>query len=154
MRRGDRQRIPRDESPRTRLFARGTDGSNPSPSSDESAASLISDDFVVNLTVHPPNARICGFTRSASLSEVGSPRLRLGSHRGTILPLHQGLPRNPEGSRLMLIHKLGPTLDSVIVREAMTPPDQLQHLAAARMMFDSYRHRPVRPAAPTGWCRP
>jgi K+ transporter len=24
MRRGDRQRIPRDESPRTRLFARGT----------------------------------------------------------------------------------------------------------------------------------
>src|SRR5271165_6641313 len=41
MRRGDRQRIPRDESPRTRLFARGTEGSNPSLSSKESIANLM-----------------------------------------------------------------------------------------------------------------
>jgi hypothetical protein len=40
MRRGDRQRIPGDESPKTRLFARGTDGSNPAPSSRESHTNL------------------------------------------------------------------------------------------------------------------
>src|SRR5438477_12717639 len=38
MRRGDRQRIPRNESPKMRLFVRGTGGSNPSPSSSESLA--------------------------------------------------------------------------------------------------------------------
>ena len=42
MRRGNRQRIPRDESPKTQLFARGTEGSNPSPSSGESVANLTS----------------------------------------------------------------------------------------------------------------
>src|SRR5438309_6549301 len=42
MRRGDRQRIPRDERPKTRLFARGTEGSNPIPSSGESRANQTS----------------------------------------------------------------------------------------------------------------
>jgi hypothetical protein len=45
MRRGDRQRIPRDESRKTRLFARGTEGSNPSPSSGESCANLMMGDI-------------------------------------------------------------------------------------------------------------
>src|SRR5689334_4249313 len=40
MKRGDRRRIPGDESPKTRLFARGTDGSKPAPSTSESAANL------------------------------------------------------------------------------------------------------------------